>query len=46
MNKGFHFIEELIPFDEKIKKLKKLKDSGIISEDDFNKAKDRILNNL
>src|SRR5215207_10638493 len=44
MNKGFHFIEALIPFDEKLKKLKKLKDSGVITEEDFNKAKDRILN--
>jgi hypothetical protein len=46
MNKGFHFSEELIPFDEELKKLKKLKDSGVITEEDFNKAKDRILNQL
>ena len=46
MNKGFNFIEELIPFDEKIKKLKKLKDSGLITQEDFNKAKDRILDKL
>jgi hypothetical protein len=46
MNKGFHFIEELIPVSEKIKLLEKLKDSGVLSEDEFNIHKNRILKQL
>lgn len=45
-NKGFYIIEELLSFEEKIKKLNKLKESKLINEEQYNNAVNKILEKL